>query len=37
MSEEKVIVLITKNTKTEVARVGDVDMVVKMEETIRVD
>ena len=37
MSGEGVIVLIAKNTKTEVVGVGDIDMVVQMEETIRVD
>ena len=46
MSGEGVIMLIAKNTKTEVVRVrdidtvvgvGDIDMVVETEETIRVD
>ena len=31
------IVLITKNMRMEVIRVGDIDTVVQMEETIRVD
>ena len=29
--------LIAKNTKTEVVGVGDIDTVVQMEETVRVD
>ena len=37
MSGEGVIMLIAKNTKMEVIGIGDIDMVVKMEETIRVD
>ena len=37
MSGEGVIVLAVKNTKTEVIRVRDIDMVIKMEVTIRVD
>ena len=37
MSGEGVIVLIAKNTKTEVVGVRDIDMVVKMEETIGID
>ena len=37
MSKEGVIMLIAKNTKTEVVGVGDIDTVVKTEETIRVD
>ena len=37
MFGEGVIVLIVKNIKTEVVGVGDIDTVVKMEETIRVD
>ena len=35
--EKGVIVLVVKNTKTEVIRVRDIDMVIKMEVTIRVD
>ena len=31
------IILIVKNTKMEVAGVGNIDMVVKMEETVGVD
>ena len=37
MSGEEVIMLIAKNTRTEVVGVGDIDMVVEMEETIGVD
>ena len=37
MSREGVIILILKNTKTEVAGVGDIDMVVETEETVGVD
>ena len=37
MSGEGVIVLIVKNTKTEVVGVGDIDMVVQTEETVGVD
>ena len=37
MSREGVIMLIVKNIKTEVVGVGDIDMVVQMEETVRVD
>ena len=37
MSRERVIMLIMKNTKTEVVRVRDIDMVVETEETVRVD
>ena len=37
MSREGVIMLIVKNTKTEVVGVGDIDMVVQMEETVEVD
>ena len=37
MSREGMIMLITKNTKIEVIGVGDIDMVVQMEETVRVD
>ena len=37
MSRERVIMLIVKKTKTEVVGVGDIDMVVKMEETVGVD
>ena len=37
MSREWMIVLIVKNTKMEVVGVGEIDTVVEMEETIRVD
>ena len=37
MSGEGVIMLIVKNTKMEVIGVRDIDMVVKMEETIGVN
>ena len=37
MSGEGVIVLIMKNMKTVVIGVGDIDMVVQMEETVGVD
>ena len=37
MSGEGVIMLVVKNTKMEVIGVEDIDVVVKMEETIRVD
>ena len=37
MSRERVIMLIMKNMKMEVAGVGDIDMVVETEETIEVD
>ena len=37
MSRERVIVLIAKNMKTEVVEVGDIDMVVEIEETVGVD
>ena len=35
MSREGVIMLIMKNTKIEVVGVGDIDMVVEIEETVR--
>ena len=37
MSKEGVIVLIMKNTKMEVVGVRDIDTVVEMEESIRVN
>ena len=37
MSRERVIMPIAKNMKTEVIGVWDIDTVVQMEETIRVD
>ena len=37
MSRKGVIILVVKNMKTEVIRIGDIDTVVEMEETIRVD
>ena len=37
MSREGVIMLIAKNTKTEVIGVGDIDTVVQTEETIGVN
>ena len=37
MSGEGVIVLIVKNTKTEVVGVRDIDMVVQTEETVGVN
>ena len=37
MSREGVIVLVAKNMKMEVIEVGDIDMVIKMEETVGVD
>ena len=37
MSGEEVIMLIAKNMKAEVIGVGDIDTVVKIEETIIVD
>ena len=37
MSGEEVIMFIAKNTKMEVVRVGDIDMVIQIEETVEVD
>ena len=37
MSGEGVIMLIAKNTKMEVFGVRDIDMVIEMEETVRVN
>ena len=37
MSREGMIVLIVKNTKMEVIGVRDIDTVIEMEESVRVD
>ena len=37
MSGERVIMLIAKNTKVEVIGVGNIDTVVEMEKTVRVN
>ena len=37
MSKEGVIVLIAKDMKTEVIGVGNIDMIVETEETVRVN